>query len=243
MKSKIELITDIPGLNDIEDAVPKPASKFLPDWWRDTPALKTETTLTSHVNGNFKICPSFPDYFSRGFIVPMWVDSILYADKDENNEDIWAWKTSNEQFSWQAHANYQYLKDVPHKYFGKESYFVFKAKLPWYVFTSPGISVYQLPTFFHFHEDFSVVPGVRDADIYHELNIQLLIHSKKKEIFIPRGTPLAHYIPFDRNLAIDLEIKYAEGNDINRIEAHRMNVRTKFSPLVAYKQDKKKRSS
>lgn len=239
MEPQVELITTINGLNEIEEALPKPASKFIPDWWKTTPAFPTQAFIEGRIAGNVKVCPSFPDYFSKGFIVPMWTDSILQVDTDEEGKDIWRWRTSSNLFSWQNHEKYQYLEDVPHTYFGKESYFVFKTRVPWFVFTPSGYSLYQLPPFFHFNEDFSVIPGVRDTDIYHEMNIQLVIHSKKKEIFIPRGMPLAHFIPFKRE-KLDLNIKYADEESTRRIAAHELNLQTKFSPLVAHKADKKK---
>jgi hypothetical protein len=242
VEPKVELITTIMGLTELDDALPKPASKFIPDWWRSTPALPTQAFVDGTVVGNVKICPSFPDYFSKGFIIPMWTDSILFVDTDEEGRDIWRWRTSSGLFSWQSHDKYQYLQDVPHTYFGKESYFVFKTRVPWFVFTPEGYSLYQLPPFFHFNEDFSVIPGVRDTDIYHEMNVQLVIHSKKKEIFIPRGTPLAHFIPFKRE-QVELDIKYADEEDKKRIAAHELNLVTKFSPLVAHKADKKKSRS
>ena len=237
---KVELITTIPGLNEIKDALPKPASKFIPDWWKNTPTVPTTFNIDGVSFGNVKVCPAFPDYFNKGFIVPMWVDSFLfYTDKNEDGIPEWKWRTANDQFIWELHTNEQYLNNVPHKFFGKESYFIFKSRLPWYVFTPPGYSLYQLPPFFHFNEDFSAIPGVRNTDTYHEMNIQLVIHSKNKEIFIPRGTPLAHYIPFKRE-AIDLEVRCATGEDTNLIAGHNLNFTTQFRPTTGYKKDKKK---
>jgi len=236
---KIELVTTIPGLNEIKDALPKPASKFIPDWWKNTPTVPTTFDMNTVSIGNVKVCPSFPDYFSKGFIVPMWVDSFLYYTENEDNIPEWKWKTANGQFSWSMHSKEQYLNDVPHKFFGKESHFIFKSRLPWYVFTPPGYSLYQLPPFFHFNEDFSAIPGVRDTDLYHEMNIQIVIHSKNKEIFIPRGTPLAHYIPFKRE-TIGLDVRYATERDNNLIAGHDLRTTTQFSALTGYKKAKKR---
>ena len=236
---KVELVTTIPGLNEIDDVLPKPASKFIPDWWKNTDTITTKVEMNNLSVGNVKVCPSFPDYFSKGFIVPMWVDSFLAYEGDDDGNGEWRWQTASNQFSWEVHPHRQYLQDVPHKFFGKEGYFIFKIKFPWYVFTSPGYSLYQLPAFFHFNNDFSVIPGVRDTDVYHEMNIQVVIHSKNKEIFIPRGTPIAHYIPFKREKS-DLDIRYATEKDSALIAAHELNLKTKFKPSVAYKDDKKR---
>jgi hypothetical protein len=234
----VELVTDIKGLNEVEEALPKPASHFVPNWWKKTPTVLAEPHIDSFTHGNVKTCPSFPDYFSKGFIVPMWVDSILLFDTDKDGNDFWRWTTSNSSFTWETHSKEQYLNHSPHLYFGKKAHFVFKTKFPWYVFTSPGYSLYQLPPFFHFNEDFSVVPGVRDTDVYHEMNIQIVIHSKSKEIFIPRGTPLAHFIPFKRE-KIDLKVRYATDEDKIKMAAHDLNLDTKFSHVSSYKAERK----
>jgi hypothetical protein len=183
-----------------------------------------------------KICPSFSDYFTKGYIVPMWTDSYLHFNSETKE---WKWSSSDNRFSWQHHTNEQYLDYVDHKFLNKDSFFVFKIRLPWSVFTTKGYSLYQLPTFFHFNEDFSVVPGVRDTDVYHEINIQILIHSDKKEIFIPRGTPLAQYIPFKREKT-KYNVREANKKDLLKISAHELNLSTRFINLTSYLKDRKK---
>ena len=233
---EVNFITTIPGLNLLEDCLPKPAKDYIPEWWKEAPTIKTEKTWDGSIPGNMKVCPSFSDYFTKGYIVPMWVDSHLYCDSESGD---WKWKTADGKFGWDIHGNSQYLDYVDHKFLNKDSFFVFKIRLPWFVFTTKGYSLYQLPTFFHFNEDFSVVPGVRDTDVYHEMNIQLLIHSDKKEIFIPRGTPLAQYIPFKREKT-RYNIKEATQKDLSKISAHELNLSTRFIKLNSYLKDRKK---
>ena len=233
---EVNFVTKIQGLNLLEDCIPKPAKDYIPEWWKETPTIKTEKTWNSSIAGNMKVCPSFSDYFTKGYIVPMWVDSHLYYDS--STED-WKWATADERFTWQNHFGDQYLDYVDHKFLNKDSFFIFKIQLPWFIFTTKGYSLYQLPTFFHFNEDFSVVPGVRDTDVYHEMNIQLLIHSDKKEIFIPRGTPLAQYIPFKREKTKH-SVREANTKDLSKIATHQLNFSTKFIPLVSYLNDRKK---
>jgi hypothetical protein len=233
---EVNFITTVPGLNLLEDCLPKSAKEYIPEWWKEAPTIKTEKTWEGSIPGNMKVCPSFSDYFTKGYIVPMWVDSHLYYDSDSGD---WKWKTADGKFGWSSHSNSQYLDYVDHKFLNKDSFFVFKIRLPWYVFTTKGYSLYQLPTFFHFNEDFSVVPGVRDTDVYHEMNVQLLIHSNKKEIFIPRGTPLAQYIPFKREKT-KYNIREATQKDLSKISAHDLNLSTRFIVLSSYLKDRKK---
>jgi hypothetical protein len=57
----------------------------------------------------------------------------------------------------------------------------------------------QLPMFYNFNGDFSVMPGVIDTDIHHIINQQVVYHGDGEEIFIKKGTPIAQYIPFKRS--------------------------------------------
>jgi len=233
---EVNFVTTIKGLNLLEDCVPKPAKEYIPDWWKESPTIKSEMVWGKSIAGNMKVCPSFSDYFTKGYIVPMWVDSHLYYDSDLKE---FKWATADGNFIWSSHSNTQYLDYVDHKFLNKESFFIFKIRSPWSIFTTKGYSLYQLPTFFHFNEDFSVVPGVRDTDIYHEMNIQILIHSDKKEIFIPRGTPLAQYIPFKREKT-KYNVREANQKDLSEISAHKLNLSTKFIGLSSYLKDRKK---
>jgi len=236
-RPKVEFISDIPGLTLIDECIPKPIQKFIPDWWKDFPNKKTTHSINETIFGNAKVCPSFVDYFSNGFVIPMWVDSYLYYD---NEKEIYSWRTACNEFQWQTHSNDQYINHVSHKYMGKDSYFVFKILCPWRVITNKGYSLYQLPTFYEFNEDFSAIPGVRDSENYHEMNIQILIHSTKKEIFIPRGTPLAHFIPFKKE-KINYEIREKTESDRLMLSSNRLKIETKFSPLNTYNDEKRKK--
>ena len=191
----ISFISMIPGLEKIDECIPKPISKYIPEWWKTMEIEGRKMSIDGLHGGNIKTCPSFPDYFSQGYIMPMWTDTILKYDSDQQT---FGWRTATEKFFWDVHRNDQYLDHVDHKFFGKKSYLIVKTHCPWRIVSNEKYMMYQLPTFFHFNEDFSVVPGVRDVGVYHDMNIQFVIHSDKKEIFIPRGTPIAHFIPIKK---------------------------------------------
>ena len=75
---------------------------------------------------------------------------------------------------------------------------VLKPNCPWRVKTPPGWSVWQLPMYYHYNPMFETLPGIIWSDIHHEINQQMLF-KRYGEFFIPRGTPLAMYVPFERN--------------------------------------------
>ena len=197
----IEFYTDIKALAAIPELHPKPMKAFTPTWWKEMPAYPEPDNRHAKT---VKVCPSFPDYFSLGYVIPLWTDIILKYDwkTDKYNFQYGQSITGQEdaQYGVATHMNSQFISYAPTANFlGKPSNFVFKLICPWYAKTAPGYSMMQLPMFYSFNGDFSVMPGVIDTDIHHVLNQQLVYHGDGEEIFIKKGTPIAQYIPFKRS--------------------------------------------
>lgn len=204
MSQKIEFVSMVKGLEDIEECRPKPAKKFIPQWFKDLPAFPNQLLPT------VRICPSFTDYFSLGYVMPMWTDFKL-KHEDEN----WLWESSDEDFKMSTHPNEQLIKYTTPTFNGVEGQFVFKAVCPWRIITPKGWSVLQLPLFYDFNNEFSVLPGVIDTDIYSQANQQILYHANGKEIEIKRGTPIALYVPFQRESSfLDIDVRSATQEDL-----------------------------
>ena len=198
---KIEFFTDEKALAVTPELHPQPMKAFTPSWWKDMPAnpIPSDKYLKS-----VKACPSFPDFFSLGYVLPMWMDTTLQYDYKtkqhsfNHGQNIYSMmKFKNDPIH--LHLNEQFLSHVPNPNFlGNSSNFVFKFISPWYARTEPGVSLLQLPMFYNFNGDFSVMPGVIDTDIHHVLNQQVVYHGNGEEIYIKRGTPIVQYIPFRR---------------------------------------------
>ena len=233
----VEFISVIDGLSEIDECLPKPTKQLMPEWWHKTEILRSSVSLDKVESGNVKNCPGLKDYFLNGYIMPMWSDLIVYYNSELQK---WAYRVSDERFTVSTHGNPQYLDHVEHTTLGRNTYFVFKLESPWKIFTPDGYSTYQLPTFYHFNDDFSVAAGIRDTDRYHQMNFQLLIHSDKKEIFIPRGTPIAHLVPFKR-LDLDLNVRDATQEDFKKINADELNYSTKFPGSKIYFKERQKK--
>jgi hypothetical protein len=192
----IQFVSTVPGLIDIEECRPKPAKTFIPQWWKDTPSMvKSPDSDVYPILRTVKVCPSFPDYFSQGYVIPMWADTTLWHDQKTDN---WYWRSGIEReapYLITPHDNSQFLNHTSANFLGIEGTFVFKLICPWRIITPKNYSVLQLPMFFHYNQEFSVVPGITNGSIQSEINQQIIYHGKGKEIFIPRGTPIAQYIP------------------------------------------------
>jgi hypothetical protein len=193
--SLIKVWTNIPELLDIPECIPQPAHKFLPKWWKDTPVYTKENlSFYEKLSDNFTVkkCPAFPEFLYQGIVIPMWCDSYLYSNKSE-----WKYKVPSSKFNWAIHKNNQFVDHIPS--WAKDNIVAtFKSTCPWYIKTPPGYSVYQLPLFYNFNQNYTVAPGSIQTDKHHQINQQVLFHTKKEEILIPRGEPFVWYIPYKR---------------------------------------------
>ena len=226
----ISFISMVPHLDSIEETIPKLSKNYIPDWWKKTPLVSFNHSFQKESLGNIKNCPSFPDFFSQGFTIPMWADTILFYD-DETKE--FKWKTADTDFTWDIHHSNQFLDYVSTDVDNSKGTFVFKAVCPWRIVTQPGYSVLQLPMFYHFNHNYSVLPGVIDTDIHHEINQQVMIFSSKKEIFIKRGEPFVTYIPFKRT-NFTYAIRSATTEDKEQQNKVDYFMRTKFPGTKQY---------
>jgi hypothetical protein len=203
---EVQFVSTVPGLAENLDLVPKPSKQFLPDWWKKMPSPGDLSSLT-FPHRTVKMCPSFPDYFSQGYVIPMWADVVLRYDEETGS---FGWRTgapSQDVFSWDIHDRGQFLTFVEAATYGISGSFTFKANCPWRIITPPGYSCLQLPLFYHFNKEFTVLPGIIHTDLHHEVNQQVLYHGDGKEIVIKRGTPFVQYVPFKRTTSYKMSVR------------------------------------
>ena len=225
---EVKFISTVPGLSAIKDLTPKPAKVFTPQWFKDMPYGHMEEG-SDHLYGlkTAKLCPALPETFSQGYIIPMWTDTILKFDSEIS---VWKWVNPNpETFKWDVHLPNQLLEHVPEKvsFNGVDASFIFKAICPWRIVTPIGYSVLQLPLFYHFKKDFSVMPGVINTDMHHEINQQILYHGQDKEVFIKRGEPFVQYIPYKR-IETNFSVSDATEEDIKDFTYKNLDLYTSF---------------
>ena len=226
---KIQFISTVEGLESIEECLPRPAKHFIPKWFKDIP---------SSIKGTVRDCPSFPDYFSQGYILPMWCDVKLFYNAEN---DAWSWNAANNSFNWDIHSSNQFLNHANPSFNGIEAQFTFKATSPWKIITPPGWSVLQLPLFYHFNQEWSILPGVIDTDIHSIINQQVLYHGNGKEIDIKMGDPFALYIPFERSKKLEYEIRYQTQEDKKRFNSEILSFTNKFDFAGAYRKKQRQR--
>mgnify|MGYP001165296669 FL=1 len=187
-KPKIHWWSTIEGVEKVAPIVP--AKEYVPDWWK-----KVQRMIDGNMDnkGTVRNCPSFPEYITQGFVVPLWCDLHVEIEHDKS----WKWRSPDGTFKFSSHNNTQFRDWLP-RHMQDNTSMVVKPNCPWRVKTPPGWSVWQLPMYYHYNPIFETLPGIIWADIHHEINQQMLFRSYG-EFFIPRGTPLAMYVPYERN--------------------------------------------
>jgi hypothetical protein len=223
----IQFISMIPGLEKIEECLPRPTKNFIPEWWKQLPVSPEKGPHT------VRDCPSFPDYFSQGYIIPMWADTTIKYDKES---DTWWSQTGMDDWvsNWGTHSNNQFTDYVTPNFQGINGNFIFKTNCPWLIKTKPGWSVMQTPLFYHFNKEYSILPGILDTDYHYQVNQQVLYHGDGKEIFIKRGEPFAQYIPFKRE-NMTYSTRYQTNEDLEMLAENNSWLRTKFVGQGSYR--------
>jgi hypothetical protein len=229
-KPLIEFYTQVPGLAETKELHPQPAHKFIPQWWKTLPKQQPYPEQQT-----VKVCPSFPDFFSQGYIIPMWTDLAVSYDKKTGRLEWLAGRPGpNNPFRVEPHTNDQFLDYVDADVRGNPVNFVFKVECPWMITTPKGYSVLQLPLFYHYENNFSVLPGITHTDMFNQVNQQVTYHGDGEYLTIKRGTPFVQYIPFKRT-KYDIDVRRMTEDDTSKAWTHSYNLTSKFLGSGAYK--------
>lgn len=195
----VKFQTPVPGLLNSEVTV-QPANKFIPKDWKNIPhAAEIEHNSLDpykHIGPNSytrtaKLCPSFPDVFNAGFVIPAPCDIQLYYDKEQ---DSFRYETGLPGIQIVTHGNDQMLS-----YAENSTYeFVFKLDHVWECITPPGYSIMQIPMLWHSNHEWEAAYGIIHTDQYHFINVQIMLKKGIKETFIEQGEPLCYIVPYRR---------------------------------------------
>lgn len=189
MKNKV--IKFASDLDFIE--LPKPAIKYLPDWYK-----KTQPDINKNFSKNldlrtFKHCIPFMDSMTSGYIFELWQD-VEVTEKTKDNITF-SWKKMNSEiFSSKPDGSIGNMQ-VPEGY-GKTVY-SFHHNL--YIKTPPGYSILITQPFNRTDLPFYALSGIVDTDIHPMYPGQYPVFLKDGyDGVIERGTPVIQIIPFKR---------------------------------------------
>lgn len=187
----MKLITFSTHLDIEKEYYPKPANKFIPDWYKKTESYvggKKQPTGAGQTSGTVKKCTPVFDVITAGYLILLPADVFI---TQKNNEPYYEWSNfglvqfqANEQAPTHPLANgFNYPKWIN----------------PWAIKTAPGYSTLFVQPF-HRESEFTILPGLVDTDTYSAaVNFPFVLNDIKFEGIIPAGTPIAQVIPIKRD--------------------------------------------
>lgn len=158
------------------------ASKYIPEWWKNTP------NETSDSNPTIKWCNGFIDYYKTGIVIPSWFEAEITVNPNSSYNVL----TTDEK-SFKNQSNH------PNKMFSQYSEndtFNIKIMSPWIFKMKENINfVWSEPTWDNknLFTEVTVLPGVMNFKYNTTTNINLLIKVRKDsyKINIKPQQPLA----------------------------------------------------
>ena len=219
-KEKITVWSVIPGFEKLTCL--EPARKYIPKWFK-----KVQQEKYSEYK-NVKNCPSFPWWFTQGYVLPLWCDLQVFI----KNNDV-CWSTPLDTFQFVFHTKDQFEDYVP-KHIEENILCIMKPKCPLRVRTPEGWRLQQLPMFYEYNEIFSTLPGIIPSSRLFEINPQLAFNKNyfteknNYTVLIPKGTPLAMYVPIpEKPLELDVVEETPELKKLDDLQMIAVN--TKFN--------------
>jgi len=195
---------------------PKPASKFLPDWYKNTKSYINEEkkpTGDGTTAATIKRCMPVLDAITAGYIITLPAD--VYVSLRENEEG-----KKEQFFEWSnlGLISFHPITQAPEHPMVKPHAYP-KFNNPWAIKTPKGYSTLFVQPM-HRESTFTILPGIVDTDIYTApVNFPFVVNDPDFEGFIPQGTPIAQVIPIKRdewNMEIGDSEDYAQQNAITQ---------------------------
>lgn len=182
-----------------EEFAPKPATSFVPDWYKDMESYiggDKKPTGDGQTTGTIKRCMPVFDVITHGYIITTYTDIFVSQKEqpDANGElKITPW------YEWPSFGPIAFhpIEQAP-KHPAHNGVPYPKLINPWGIKTPPGYStMFMAPV--HRENLFTIMPGVVDTDTYTApVNFPMVLTDVKFEGLIPAGTPIAQIVPFQR---------------------------------------------
>lgn len=186
--------------NVMEMFYPKPASEYIPDWYKNQPSYtnnKRNINDSGKTNATIKKCVPVFDAITAGYIIVTCMDIEII--KKENFSDYkWAYKFNSPFGKVDPvvfHNPEQADKHPSFKDFSSPPKFI----NPWSIQTPKGYSTLFVAPM-HRDSPFEILPGIVDTDMhFSEVNFPFSLKDPNWSGIIPAGTPIAQVIPFKRD--------------------------------------------
>lgn len=170
---------------------PKPASKVIPEWYKNTNSYtnnEKKPTGAGGTSATVKRCMPVFDALVSGYIIESPAD-VYVSIKDGGQWFEWS------DFGLITFHPVEQALEHP----AKNGFPYPKWTNPWAISTPKGYSTLFVQPF-HRKSVFTILPGIVDTDQYTPtVNFPFVINDPTFEGLIPKGTPIAQVIPFKRD--------------------------------------------
>ena len=176
-----------------------PAKDCLPTWYSN---LKATEDNVPTIAG----CWPVRDIITAGYIIKNVHEQELISEHDigsdtENVERIFPVERIGEFMELQSQYTvpnaFHTHKQCPVELDGKKKGYV-KITIPWKIKTPPGYSCLFVQPFWHFEEEFVIMPGIIDTDEFDLSQLNFPCYLKDPVKLLKPGEPLVQVIPFKR---------------------------------------------
>jgi len=233
------VFTNTMGIEEIFP--PEPASKNIPDWYKNLESYiggEKKPSGEGNTTGTIKRCMPVFDVMNSGYILKTPAD-VFISQRETFDEE----GNVNGKIPWYEWANFGLIQfhpieqapNHPNRNGHKESYP--KWINPWGIKTPPGYSVLFVQPF-HRESVFTILPGVVDTDQYASpVNFPFVLNNINFEGLIPAGTPVAQVIPFQRE---EWQMEIGKQENLEEVNKVTTKLRTRFfdSYKAQYRQEK-----
>lgn len=215
-----------------EEFNPKPASSFVPDWYKDMESYiggEKKPSGEGMTTGTIKRCMPVFDAIVGGYILTTYAD-VFVSQKATFNEDGTPTGETIPWYEWPSFGPIQFhpveqAPNHPNKGALTKGSSYPKWINPWSIVTPPGYSIlFTAPM--HRESVFTILDGIVDTDTYNApVNFPFVLNDWKFEGLIPAGTPMAQVIPFQRET---WEMKLGAQEELLKQNTVTTKLRTRF---------------
>lgn len=206
---------------------PKPARKFVPDWYKRQPSTVDEKDGLANgmFNGTVKKCMPIFDMMTAGYMLTFPMDVYIDSTDPEKlnySAPMPMQKYASDMFSTHAPQQYDHYPndlDVYHKQ-------LFRIMPFWSIKTPPGYSVLVIQPQHADSVPIKTVSGFVDTDKFISDGHFSMFVKKNFQGVIEQGTPFAQIIPIRRE---DWQMKLIPAEEsVKTIQKQRLNIRSTF---------------
>lgn len=182
---------------------PIPASKCLPDWYKQSPEyVGGERVIRDGRSPHtIKKCVPVFDAMTAGYVIRTYVD-VQVTRRDGLPYYEWPSQNALSFHPVEQAPNHPARNGAPYP----------KWTNPWSISTPRGYSCLFVPPMHNPNGMFTIMPGIVDTDTYcAAVNFPFVLNDISWEGLIPAGTLLAQVIPFLRD---DWEMRIGNASDV-----------------------------